>query len=172
MRPTMRSSRIIFLCATLVLLASLFSQQKTASQQRAATQPTATAKLSDFAWLTGAWLLDRGASRTEEHWSTPASNGMLGTSRTLRGDRMVEFEFLRIVARDGAIYYLAQPGGRPATEFKLTSFDGVTAIFENPQHDFPKRILYKKNPDGSLTARIDAGPGITHGAMEFPFKRM
>lgn len=171
MRPTMRSTRLIFLTVFFVILVSLSSPQRGATQQPAASQPTATAKLADFAWLTGAWLLERGASRTEEHWSTPASNGMLGTSRTLRGDRMVEFEFLRIVARDGAIYYIAQPGGRPATEFKLTSFDGVTAIFENPQHDFPKRILYKKKPDGSLTARIDAGAGVTQGVMEFPFKR-
>ena len=170
MRSTKRTSRIILLSASFIILASLFSPQKTASQQPVATQPVAAAKLSDFAWLTGTWLLDRGASRTEEHWSTPASNGMLGTSRTLRGDRMVEFEFLRIVARDGAIFYLAQPGGRPATEFKLTSFDGTTAIFENPQHDFPKRILYKRNHDGSLTARIDAGTN-TQG-QDFAFKRM
>ncbi len=169
MRSTIRSPQVFLLSISFVILASLFSPQRGATQQPAAKQPVAAAKLSDFAWLSGTWLLDRGASRTEEHWTTPASNGMLGTSRTLRGDRMVEFEFLRIVARDGHIYYLAQPGGRPATEFKLTSFDGATAIFENPQHDFPKRILYKRNPDGSLTARIDAGAN-TQG-QDFAFKR-
>ena len=83
---------------------------------------------------------------------------------------MAEFEYLRIVERADGIFYIAQPGGRPATEFKLTTFDGSVAVFENPQHDFPKRIIYRKNADGSLTASIDAGEG-TKGPS-FPFKLM
>jgi hypothetical protein len=36
----------------------------------------------------------------EERW-TPPAGAMLAVSRTLKGDRMVAFEFLRIVERDG-----------------------------------------------------------------------
>lgn len=136
-----------------------------------AQEPQGKATIVDLAWLSGAWVLDTPRSRTEETWSPAASNAILGMSRTLRGDRMVAFEFLRIVQRDDGIYYVAQPGGRPATDFKLTRFDGSTAVFENPQHDFPKRILYTRNADGSLTARIDGGEGVAEGAMEFPFRR-
>lgn len=138
-----------------------------AAQQAAEKKAT----IADLAWISGAWALETPRSRTEETWSPAASNAILGMSRTLRGNRMVAFEFLRIVEREDGIYYLAQPGGRPATDFKLTSFDGSTAIFENPQHDFPKRILYRKNPDGSLTARIDGGDGVAPGAREFHFQR-
>jgi hypothetical protein len=31
-------------------------------------------------------------------------------------------------------------------------------LIENPQHDFPKRIIYRKTDNG-LTASIDAGEG-------------
>jgi hypothetical protein len=153
----------------LLLLLALFLVLAPLSAQQPAEKKTT---IADLAWLSGAWVLEHGGTRTEETWSPAASNAILGMSRTLRGDRMVAFEFLRIVQREDGIYYVAQPGGRPATDFKLTSFDGATAIFENPQHDFPKRILYKRNPDGSLTARIDGGAGVSAGAMHLPFKRM
>ena len=41
--------------------------------------------------------------------------------------------------------------------FKLVGIRKDSAAFENPTHDFPTRILYVKNPDGSLTASIE-GP--------------
>jgi hypothetical protein len=82
---------------------------------------------------------------------------MLAVSRTLKGDRMVVFEFLRIVERDGSLLYIAQPNGRPPTEFMLTSITGDSVTFENPTHDFPKVIRYSKRADGSLEARVSDG---------------
>lgn len=82
---------------------------------------------------------------------------MLAVSRTLKGDRMVAFEFLRIVERDGSLVYIAQPNGRPPTEFTLTALTADSATFENPTHDFPKMIRYSKRADGSLEARVSDG---------------
>jgi hypothetical protein len=42
---------------------------------------------------------------------------MPAVSRTLKDGRMAGFESLRIVERDGGLVYIAQPGGRPPTEF-------------------------------------------------------
>jgi hypothetical protein len=123
--------------------------------------------LKDLAWLTGSRSM-QGSVLIEERWTDPASNMMLGVSRTIRGDKVVEFEFLRIEARADGLYYVAQPGGRPPTDFKLTRWDGTEAVFENPQHDFPKRILYRRLPDNVVVARVDGGAG-TKG-QEFTFK--
>ena len=82
---------------------------------------------------------------------------MLAVSRTLKGDRMTGFEFLRIVERNGGLVYIAQPGGRPPTEFVLTRISAESATFENPAHDFPKMIRYAKRPDGTLEARVSDG---------------
>ena len=82
---------------------------------------------------------------------------MLSVSRTLKGDRMVAFEFLRIVERDGGLVYIAQPNGRPPTEFTLTAITTDSATFENPIHDFPKMIRYARRADGSLEARVSDG---------------
>ena len=107
-----------------------------------------------LAWLEGTWIADAGGSRVEEQWTGPAGGAMLGTSRTLRAGRMVAFEFLRIVARPGAVVYIAQPGGRPPTEFALTSSGPGLAVFENPAHDFPKRLSYRRTGQ-TLRVEVD-----------------
>ena len=95
---------------------------------------------------------------------------MMGVSRTVASDKTVEFEYLRIEQRADAIYYVAHPKARcPGTDFKLTRASATEAVFENPQHDFPKRIIYRKTDDG-LTASIDAGEGTK--AISYVFKKM
>jgi len=87
------------------------------------------------------------------------------------GGKTAEFEFLRIEQRDDGIYYVAQPNGQcPATDFKLTRATGQQAVFENPAHDFPKRIIYKKLGDDSLTATIDGGEGTKE--ITFSYQRI
>jgi hypothetical protein len=122
-------------------------------------EPAST--VSELAWISGSWQTAPGGRlQIEEHWMAPAGNTMIGMGRTVSGGRTVEFEYLRIEERAGEIYYVASPKGRcPATDFKLTKLSSQEATFENPEHDFPKRIIYRKNSDGSLTASIDGGPG-------------
>jgi hypothetical protein len=80
---------------------------------------------------------------------------MLGLSRTTRGTGQVFFEFLRIERTPQGIVYLASPGGQPATPFALVECAGHRAIFANPQHDHPQRIIYWREDEGSLCARIE-----------------
>jgi hypothetical protein len=116
---------------------------------------TAKADLAQLAWLAGGWVSTDGGAKVEERW-TPAEGGaMLGVSRTIKGGKLVAFEFLRIAEREGTVAYLAQPGGRyPPTVFPVTQIDGSSVTFGNPKHDFPKTIRYAKRPDGTLEASI------------------
>jgi uncharacterized protein DUF6265 len=126
--------------------------------------------LADLSWMSGDWQTASGGRRQiEEHWTAAAGGSMMGVSRTVAGDKTVEFEYLRIEQRDDGIYYVAHPKARcPGTDFKLTRASATEAVFENPQHDFPKRIIYRKTDDG-LTASIDAGEGSK--GMSFVYKR-
>lgn len=131
-----------------------------------------TPTLTDIAWISGAWQTAPGGRRQiEEHWTQVAGGSMMGVSRTVAGDKTVEFEYLRIEQRADGIFYVAHPKARcPGTDFKLTKASANEAVFENPQHDFPKRIIYRKGTDDSLTASIDGGEGTK--AMTFSFKKM
>jgi hypothetical protein len=115
------------------------------------------ASIAQLGWLPGVWRGDAGPVSYEERWTPAAGGTMLAVSRTLRGDRLAAFEFLRIVERDGGLVYIAQPQGRPPTEFVLTSVGADSVTFENPSHDFPKMIRYARRADGRLEARVSDG---------------
>jgi len=122
-----------------------------------AAQKPAQASIADVKWLAGAWTSDAKPVLFEERWTPPAGGAMLATARTVKGDRMVAFEFLRIVERDGGLVYIAQPGGRPPTDFVMTALTAQSVTFENPAHDFPKMIRYTLGPDGVLVATVSDG---------------
>ena len=119
----------------------------------------ATATIKDVAWLEGTWVSVSGQRTVEERWIPPAGGVMFAVSRTLAGDRLAEFEYLRIVERGGGLFYVAQPNGRPPTEFAATQVGPTSVRFENPQHDFTKVIRYEKRADGTLLAAISGAGG-------------
>lgn len=129
----------------------------------------AKATIGDLAWLSGAWVGTRSTgSSVEERWSPPLGGAMLAVSRTVNtSGKMVAFEYLRIVERDGGLVYVAQPGGAKATEFVLTELSGKRAVFDNPRHDYPKRILYELSAEGGLSATIGYEKGGTPRRFEF-----
>ena len=98
---------------------------------------------------------------------------MLGVSRTLAGDKTVSFEFMRIEERADGIYYVAQPHGRTGVDFKLVSDKEHEAVFENPGNtDHLKHIIYRKNADGSMTARIEGEDNGKPFAEDYPYSPM
>ena len=126
------------------------------------------ASLDSLKWLTGAWRMEKAGKVIEEQWTTPAGGMMLSVGRTIANGKLVEFEFVRIEQRGDSLEYVAQPGGQPPTEFKLESATENEVVFANLQHDFPKRIRYKHNADGSMTARVEDETGKK--GISFPYK--
>jgi hypothetical protein len=129
----------------------------------------ATATIADLGWLSGAWVGTRSSgSSIEERWSPPLGGAMLAVARTVNtSDKMVAFEYLRIVERDGGLVYIAQPAGKTATEFVLTEFTATRAVFDNPRHDYPKRIVYELSAEGGLSATTGYMKGGTPRRIEF-----
>jgi Domain of unknown function (DUF6265) len=128
-------------------------------------------KMEDLGWMSGDWETARGRAQIDEHWSRVAGGSMLGMSRTVAGGKTVSFEYLRIEARGTEIYYIAHPQARnPGTDFKLVRLNGEEAVFENLAHDFPKRVIYRKNRDGTLTARVEGDGTEKEKAQEFHYR--
>ena len=152
--------------ASLLLVVLVAVSAQTPAAPRVAP---ARATLAQLTWLAGDWSGTMGRSSIEERWTPSGGGAMLAVSRTIAGERLVAFEFLRIVERDGGLVYIAQPGGRPPTEFVLTAIDTNAATFENPAHDFPKMIRYTRREDGGLEARVSGANGDR--AQSFLFTR-
>jgi len=122
--------------------------------------------LEGLRFMEGDWRGESGKARIEEHWIEAAGGIMLGVSRTIVSGKTVAFEFLRIEAREDGVFYVAQPNGRPGTDFKLTQVSAGEAVFENPQHDHPKLIRYRLGDD-TLVAEVEGD----EGKQEFRFRK-
>ena len=111
--------------------------------------------LAGLTWLAGSWVLVSGNTVSEEHWTPPRGHTMLGLNRTVTDGRTAAFEYLRIESTPEGVVYLASPQGRdPPTRFPLVESGPRRAVFENPSHDFPQRIVYERTGD-RLDARIE-----------------
>jgi hypothetical protein len=128
--------------------------------------------LSAFGWLAGGWQSSDGPA-TEERWTSPTANLMLGVSRTVKEGRTVGFEFLRLEKRGADIYYVPQPSGRPPVDFKLTSAENGTFVFESTEGvDRVHRIEYRREGTDGLYARID---GVQNGKpflLEYRYRKL
>lgn len=121
---------------------------------------TASATIAQVAWIGTTWRGTTGALTTEENWTPPASGGMMATARTLRGAALASFEFLCIAERGGSLAYIAMPDGRTTpTTFWLTAISDSSATFENPTHDYPQLVRYRRTADGGLETTISATGG-------------
>jgi hypothetical protein len=127
---------------------------------------------SRLAWLAGCWQLRAGTRLTEEHWLPPRGGTMLGVSRTTRGDTLREYEFLRIHGAGDTLVYVASPSGQATTEFRASSVTDTLLAFENPAHDFPQRIIYRRIGTDSLVARIEGTVRGQARGVDFPFARV
>lgn len=111
-----------------------------------------------LAWLSGRWVEVKGQSWTEETWTRARGGVMLGVNLRGKGQASRGYEFLRIAPdKDGVLTYWASPAGRAAVPFRLVSTARAAATFENPEHDYPTRISYRRNRN-TLVATI-SGPG-------------
>jgi len=107
-------------------------------------------------WLAGCWRMETPTQVVEEQWMAPRADAMIGVNRTVRNARTTGWELLRLVARDGDLVYIADPSGQAETEFGATRITPDTLIFENPQHDFPKKLSYLRTTEGVLRVDVEA----------------
>jgi hypothetical protein len=137
----------------------------------AAPAPAADDALASLAWMAGDWMGVDGGVEMEERWTEPRGGMMLGIHRDVKAGKAVDFEFFRVAVTPEGIVYFASPRGRPAVPFKAIESKNKRVVFENKEHDFPKRIIYWASDDGSLRARIEGDPGDKEKAMEWTWKR-
>ena len=90
----------------------------------------------------------------------------------VRAGKTTGFEFVRIVAGESGIDYVARPStNKEETTFKMVKSSATEIVFENLTHDFPQRIIYKSQTEG-LYARIEGTQNGKLNGMDIPMKRV
>ncbi len=106
--------------------------------------------------LVGRWEGDLGIGRYVEEWTRLDEHTFDGTATMYRDGKPVNTERTRLMYFADHWIYLAATGGPHITSFVRVAQENDTWIFENQEHDFPKRIGYSIKGD-SLVAWIDDG---------------
>lgn len=132
-------------------------------------------KVEDLAFMAGCWELSvpQRKMTIAEHWMKPSGGSLIGMGRTVVDGKTVSYEFLRIVTGEMGIDYIAKPSSsKDETAFRLSKATAAEVVFENPAHDFPQSIIYKKGDADSLFARIEGMQNGKVNAMDIPMKRI
>ena len=146
--------------ATLVLLAGGLIQSADAQDYR----------VDALGWISGCWAFADGDLIVEEAWLGPRGGLMMGVSRTVRRGSVVATERIEIATDSAGVVYRAWPSGQAPAQFRATSVSETEAIFEDPTHDFPQRIAYRRAADGEgIDARVEMLDGSN--GYDFPYRR-
>ncbi len=136
-------------------------------------QAHAADAVAALGWLQGCWSEAGAEVGSGEQWMGPAGGTLIGSSRTVKNGKTVAYEFIQIRETEpGKLAYIVQPSGRPETRFVLLRQGGGEFVFENLAHDFPQRVIYRRDGERGLHARIE---GMSNGVIkgvDFPMKRV
>ena len=127
--------------------------------------------IASVAWLQGCWQMTAGDRVVEEHWMAPRAGVMLEMGRTVRGNQLVEYEWVLLRDHDGVLDYEAHPSGQAAAVFSARTATANEVVFENTAHDFPQRVGYRRDGD-SLLGWIEGIANGTSRRVEFPYRRV
>ncbi|MEO8569118.1 MAG: DUF6265 family protein [Ginsengibacter sp.] len=140
-----------------------FTQQKTSSELRSLN------------WLIGTWQMEKKNGLLTESWQQTNDSTFDESSylQKTSGERKL-LENVQIVFRENNLYYIptvSEQNNRQPVKFLITSSSNKMFIAENPEHDFPKRIVYEMISPDSLHARIDGGPSMPDKKSDFYYSR-
>ena len=121
----------------------------------------------DLNWLAGYWLSCRGGREVAETWSDDRGGVLFGTTVSLGGDR-VSSERTVMTMVEGRLAFVYEPTGANVV-FPLRVMEGQSAVFENPDNDFPQRVIYSRRAD-VLTGRIEGTIDGQPQSMEWTYQ--
>jgi hypothetical protein len=124
--------------------------------------------VSSMGWISGAWVERKAdGAWTEEYWTPPRGGLMIGAGLTGKGDVVRHFEHMRIAkGSDGKIAFYGMPNGGPAVIFPLVKQSPDHIVFENPGHDYPQRVAYRRSGD-RVIATVSLIDGSREGRWEY-----
>ena len=134
----------------------------------------ANSKLEKASYFIGEWENVTPEANFKEIWKQENDSTYLASSFITIKKDTVFFENIVLQQKNDSLFYTVSIKGEnkeKAVSFYMTSNENENLTFENPKHDYPNKIVYKKINNDSLVATIY---GIKNGKVakeDFPMKR-
>lgn len=116
--------------------------------------------LTNLRWLLGDWVADGSNTTFHESWTEVAPHTFegAGIERTKPDGAIKGTEVLRLVEMAGGVFYVSKvTHNELPVAFRLNQCADGRFVFDNPAHDFPRRLEYLLAPDGALTVKVSDG---------------
>jgi Domain of unknown function (DUF6265) len=129
-------------------------------------------KSEQMKWMVGSWKINAGSGSIVEQWHITNDSTLSGKSSFVKNATdTIPQETIELAFRNGDWYYIPtvknQNNNQPVS-FKVILLKGSEFISENPAHDFPQRISYRRIKN-QLFASIEGKRNGKYGKQNFDF---
>lgn len=114
-------------------------------------------KIKTARWLLGRWENNSADGILSETWKKTNDSTFQAESYFIKDKDTLHFETITLQQNGEELFYNATVKGQnndEAVAFKLSNATEKELVFENPKHDYPKKIVYKQITPDSLMAEI------------------
>jgi len=164
---------VLVIAVIIIVVATTSLKEKFESWQPAEEKPELSEPFHAAQMLIGDWRADKGIQEVFERWSENADGGLSGQGvAVLNGAETLFVEQFTITPTDSGVFYTAESDMADViVPFRLTVFTENSLMFENPEHEWPRRIIYKLLTEDSLHAHIEGVSGDRHLEADIFFER-
>ena len=125
--------------------------------------------IASLSWLSGEWEMEG----FKAHYTTPEGGQIFSVSRYFKDSKLSFFEFEHFYTNEGELFVTPYPKGEKSDSFKLVNFDPAVkkAVFQNPEHDWPKELSYERVSDDQLLILVSGPEGGKMRVEKFDLKK-
>jgi hypothetical protein len=146
--------KILFSLLILVLLASVSCNKYDAKGNLIKKYD----EIQKATWLLGEWEKTDSLGTLKEIWINKNDSTFIGQSYYIQNNKdTIHNENIELVQDQEHLIYSANVQGEnnnAAVSFQMTKEDDSLLVFENPKHDYPKKIEYRLLKNYNLVATI------------------
>ena len=131
-------------------------------------------KLEKMSWLVGEWENKMPEGNLTETWIKANDSTFTGKTLFIKEKDTIHNEEIVLSQKGETLYYsptvIGQNNDEPI-EFKMTNSTENEFVFENPKHDYPQKIVYKKLNSTNLVATISGKQLGKASSESYPMKK-
>lgn len=125
-------------------------------------------ELDKLGFMAGCW----SGKGTFEMWMKPEAGSVMGMGRAVRNGKLAGTEYFFVTdGTDGVVLHVQHRLAAKITQFKLKELTESSVTFENPEHDYPQRVIYRVTGPGALLGRIEGTDKGKERAIDYPMTR-
>lgn len=126
-------------------------------------------------WLLGEWAKTDSLGTLKEIWETKDDSTYFGQSYYIQGKDTVHKETIELMQDKEFLFYIPTIQGENNNQpvsFQMTKDEDSLLVFENPKHDFPKKIEYKLLKNNSILATISGKLNGKNNSEKFEMQKV